>query len=153
MKSTVWWHWYIVWLKLNKKKRVQCDGTGTRCDGTFYEWTKKVQCEGTGTLYVKKKQYSVMALIQEYDLQMKRSTVWGHWYIVCWIWTEKKKYSVMALVQKCDGTCLCMNRKYSVRALVHCIWEKKNSVMALHRNVIHKWEKYSVRALVHYVLI
>ena len=97
MKSTVWWHWYIVWLKLNKKKKVQCDGTGTKCDGTFYEWTEKVQCEGTGTLYIKKRTVQC------------DGTDTGIWS------TNEKKYSVRALVHcvlnlnrkkevQCDGT-------------------------------------------------
>ena len=42
---------HYVW----KKKRVQCDGTGTKkCDGTCLH-LKKIQCDDTGTLWKEKK--------------------------------------------------------------------------------------------------
>jgi len=80
------------------KKKVQCDGTSTLCVEK-----EKVQCDGTGTKSVmaliciwkkkysvkalvhcvlKKKEYSVMALVQKVWWHLftfgKRSTVWWH---------------------------------------------------------------------------
>ena len=76
-ESTVWWHWY------------------KKCDGTYLHLKKEVQCDGTSTLCGKRREYSVMALVQKSVMAL-----------VC-IW---KRYSVMTLVHcekkrkiQCDG--------------------------------------------------
>ena len=43
-------------LNLNRKKEVQCDGTGTKVRWHLFMYEQKVQCEGTGTLHMRGKE-------------------------------------------------------------------------------------------------
>ena len=111
IKGTVWWHWYKkcddTYLHLKKKYSVMA----------LVHNKRKVQCDGTGTksvmalIYIWKKKYSVMALVH-YVLEKKKSTVWWHWYKKCdgtclhlkkgtvwWHWYMWKEKRV-----QCDGT-------------------------------------------------